>query len=127
MTEDELDAVLGKRLRTYAEKRHAMGDLENRLLQSVHRRTLIFRIKLFGLVAVVALLALSLVGFGHVQTDASHSQAVLVATDSTKREDRNSAVTGWMFLGCVRECFKRFRNGRRKEEDPNADQQDAEP
>lgn len=127
MTEDELDAVLGKRLRAYAEKRHATGDLENRLLQSVHRRTLIFRIKLFGLVAVVALLALSLVGFGHVQADASHSKAALVATDSPEGGDRNSAVTGWMFLGCVREYFKRLRNGRRKDEDPNADLQDAEP
>lgn len=118
MTEDELDAVLGKRLRDYAKKRHATGDLENRLLQSVHRRTLIFRIKLFGLVAVVALLALSLIGFGHVQADASRSKAALVATDSPEGGDRNSAVTGWMFLGCVRECFKRLRNGRRKEEDP---------
>ncbi len=127
MTEDELDAILGERLRAYAEKRHATGDLENRLLQSVHRRTLIFRIKLFGLVAVVALLTLGLIGVGHVQIDASRSKASLVAADSPEGGDRNSAVTGWMFLGCVRECFKRLRNGRRKDEDPNADLQDAEP
>ena len=127
MTEDELDAVLGERLKAYAEKRHIPDGLEIRLLKSVHRRTLLFRIKLLGLVAIVALLTLSLAGFGRPKPATSRSETILIATDSAESGDRNSAVTGWMFLSCVRECFKRLRNGRRKEEDSTVELEDAEP
>lgn len=120
MTENELDFVLGERFKAYAGGQHLPDGLENRLLRSVRRRTLFFRIKLFGLVAVVVLATLGIIGIERPRPLVPYPESTLIASD-TPGDDRNqSSVTGWMFLGCVREYFKRLRNGRRKEDDPDA-------
>lgn len=44
----------------------------------------------------------------------SEERPALMAAKGPVKTDR---VTGWMFIGFLRECFKRNRNAKRKEEE----------
>ena len=59
------------------------------------------------------------VGVSNVPEKTPRGAPTLVATDHP-RDD--STVTGWMFLGCLRECFRRNRTARRRDEDVETDE-----
>ena len=123
MTEDEFDAAFGERLRTYTAGRHAPADLEGRLVRAIRRRARRNRLGVLGLVLVVLAAGLVVLGFEGPSEKTSRAEASLVAGD---RPRKGSSVTGWMFLGCIRECFRRTRNGRRREEDAAPDGRTAD-
>ena len=114
MTEEEFDAAFGERLRTYAAGQHAPADLQDRLVRSIRGRARRTRIGILGLVLLVLATGLVVLGLADTAAKPANAEATLVAGDGPRRE---SSVTGWMFLGCIRECFRRTRNGRRREED----------
>lgn len=114
MTEDEFDAAFGERLRTYVAGRHAPADLEGRLVRSIRGRARRTWFGILGLVLVVLAAGLVVLGLADMSAKPANAKATLVAGDGPRKD---SSVTGWMFLGCIRECFRRTRNGRRREED----------
>ena len=124
MTEEEFDTAFGKRLRTYAAGRQAPADLEVRLVRSIRVRTRRTRFGILGLVLLVLAAGLVVLGLADKSAKPSNAEASLVAGDSPRKD---ASVTGWMFLGCIRECFRRTRNARRRKEDADPVPRDPTP
>ena len=114
MTEDEFDAAFGERLRAYAADRRAPANLESKLVRSIRGRVRRTRLGALGLVLIVLATGLVVLGLANTSAKPTNAEASLIAGDSPRKD---STLTGWMFLGCIRECFRRTRNGRRREED----------
>lgn len=113
MTNDDIDLVLTRRLREGAAEKHLPSDFSGRLVKTLRHRRRVFRIKVIAVIVVVAVLG----GFlGHltIKKPAQPTEAVLVAADTPSK---NSEVSGWMLFGVLRECFKRNRTNKRKEEE----------
>lgn len=124
MTEEEFDTAFGQRLRTYAAGRQAPTDLGDRLVRSIRVRTRRTRFGILGLVLLVLAAGLAVLSLADTSTKPSHAEASLVAADTPRKD---SSVTGWMFLGCIRECFRRSRNGRRREDEADTRPRDPAP
>ena len=124
MTEEEFDSAFGKRLRTYAAGRQAPTDLGDRLVRSIRVRTRRTRFGILGLVLVVLAAGLVVLGLADTSAKPSNAEASLVAADTPRKD---SSVTGWMILGCIRECFRRSRNGRRREDEADTRPRDPAP
>ena len=124
MTEEEFDAAFGERLRTYAAGQHAPADLQDRLVRSIRGRARRTRIGILGLVLLVLATGLVVLGLADTAAKPANAEATLVAGDGPRK---GSSVTGWMFLGCIRECFRRSRNGRRREEEADTRPRDPAP
>ncbi len=114
MTEDEFDSAFSRRLKTFSEERSLPPDFSDRLVQSVHRSCLLRRVKLLGVIAALTAVSLLVIGMGRRAPDSRAGETALVAAQTPTSE---SNVSGWMFLGCIRECFRRSKTGKRKEDE----------
>lgn len=118
MTEDEFDMAVGCRIRNCVEECRLPDDFADRLVRTARRAERARRIWCSALIAVLAAACLLLFGFGRPARESSRTKDTLVS--SSPAQDA-SHVTGWMVLGCIRECLRRVRTGKRKDEDGVAD------
>ena len=113
MTDEEFDLIFGDRLKHCTEAKHLPDDFSNRLLVEV-RRTQHARRRWVILVGVILAAVGLVLGFMPRPKSVSSGEAVLTAGATGEKP---SQITGWMFLGCLRECFRRTKSNRRKDED----------
>ncbi len=113
MTDEEFDLIFGDRLKRCTAAKHLPDDFSSRLLAEVRRKQHVRRrwVVLVGVILAAVGFAL---GVMPRPKAASACEAVLTAGTTGGAP---SQVTGWMFLGCLRECFRRTKSGRRKDED----------
>lgn len=112
MTEDEFDACLVSRFGDCAGAAQLSAGFADRLVASAHRRRMRVRLSLCALLlAVVGIVA---VGYFAPPRTRPCGESVLVAKDGPKRGEE---ATGIFFLGFIRECFRRARVSKKKEEE----------
>ena len=114
MTNDDIDLVLTRRVQECAAEKHLPSDFSDRLVKSLRHRRRMFRVKVVAIIVVVAVMG----GFlGHltIKKPTAPTEAALIAADTPSRE---TEASGWMLFGFLRECFKRNRTNKRKEEEP---------
>lgn len=113
MMNDRVDVVFTRRIQTCAADRHLPSDFSDRLVTSLRRRRRLRRVKVVSLI-----LALTLLGgfFGYFTTERPDcpQEAALVAADQPRKEAQSA---GWMLLGFFKECFRRNKVTKRKEEE----------
>ena len=98
-------------------ERHLPSDFADRLVQSVRRRKHARRMRLAVVLVVVGVLGMGLIdGFCGRDEDRSPRQAQLVAAQDTSRTNETK-VTSLLMLSFFKECFKRNRSWRKKEEE----------
>ena len=110
---NESDSVLSRRLRECVSDKRLPSGFSERLVRSVRRR------RTMRIFAVVSLIVVCMLGMGSIgyftsaDRDPTSEDSIVAAQGPLKSEQ----VSGWMFIGFLRECFKRNKNNKRKEEE----------
>ena len=114
MTEENVDRALTEWARDYVAEKSLPEGFSERLRLSVRRSRRAFRVRLTLLIALIAATVTLAVGLTCRTTPPSDRKAALVAaTEDASKE----CVTGWALLSMFRECFRRGRSGKKKEEE----------
>ncbi|MCQ2391234.1 MAG: hypothetical protein MJ240_07405 [Kiritimatiellae bacterium] len=97
-------------------RKHLPPDFAERLVKSVRRRRHIHQLRIMALVAAIAVCGTGLVGsFCCHNEQEGPREPRLVAVPTTPTND--TQISGLMLFGFLRECFRRTRTGKKKEED----------
>lgn len=114
MTEDELERILSEKMKACVAERHLPGDFTARLVASARRSRTAFRLRLIAAAVLLAMVGVVVVGFMEPPACKPPVEASLIAARGTETGEE---VSGLVFLGFIRECIRRARTNRRKEED----------
>lgn len=94
--------------------RHLPADFADRLIARIRTRRRVRRAKVLALVALLVVGVVASAGFFEPEQAKGTVEARLVAADAANRTEK---VTGWMLLGVFRECFRRMKASKRKEDE----------
>lgn len=112
---NDADELLTRRLRDCLSDRHLPSGFSDRLVRSVRRRRRVSRTAAVVSVIVACVLVMGFVGYFSSEEPKATEKPALVAAQGPVKTER---VSGWLFLGFFRECFKRNKTNKRKEEEP---------
>jgi hypothetical protein len=114
MTDEEKDLVLAAWARDYAAGKTLPEKFSRRLRLSVRRSRRAFRLKLTAVIALSAASIMLVVGLtGRTMVQVKQKAAIVAANDDVRKE----CVAGWALFGVFRECFRRGKSNKRKEEE----------
>lgn len=113
MTEAEFDQMLSAGMRDVVSGRCLPEDFPDRLAKSVRDAKVAWRVKVAAAIALVVASGVAITGLTRGGRDGNTQEPMLIAAETPSP---TTEVSGWFLLGYLRECFKRNRNGRRKEE-----------
>lgn len=114
MTELEFDEMMSIRMREVVAERYLPADFQDRLVRSVKGAKVIWRMKLAIVIAVAVALGIAITGVTRNDRSGKSHEPMLVAADAPSDA---TEVSSWFLLGYLRECFKRNKNNRKKEEE----------
>lgn len=114
MTETEFDEMMSSEMRKIVAGRNLPDGFSVRLAQSAKSGRIAWRIRTVICITAVTALGVSIIGFSRGTNRTETSEPMIVAADATSK---TTEVSGWFLLGYLRECFKRNRSNRRKEEE----------
>lgn len=114
MTEENVDRVLTAWARDYVAGKSLPEGFSGRLRLAVRRSRRVFRVRLAIVIALVAATVPLAIGImGRSAQDSGRKAALVAANDDAKGE----CLTGWALLSMFRECFRRGKSGKKKEEE----------
>lgn len=114
MMEGETDCWISAHVKACVAGKHLPSAFADRLTRHLrHRRRMVY-LKAMAVAVLLALVALGLLGSFSRSTCGSDDRASLVAGSNTSGEEKN--LSGWIFLGFFRECLRRGRTGKKKED-----------
>ena len=114
MNELEFDEMMSVRMREVVAERCLPADFQDRLVRSVKGAKVIWRMKLATVIAVAVALGIAITGVTRNDRSGKSHEPMLVAADAPSDA---TEVSSWFLLGYLRECFKRNKNNRKKEEE----------
>lgn len=114
MTEMEFDEMMSMRMREVFADRCLPADFQDRLVRSVKGSKVIWRMKLAVVIAIAVALGVAITGVTRDDRFGKSHEPMLVAADVPADK---TEVSSWFLLGYLRECFKRNKNNRKKEEE----------
>jgi hypothetical protein len=114
MTDKELDSLLSARLKSCVSGCWLPDGFAGRLKASARRSKRLPRLCIVFAAALTAVLGMT---FGSLARSQSPDAAEKCSIVAERNKEPAEKVSGWMLLGFFRDCFKRNRNGKRKEED----------
>ncbi len=115
MTENEFDARMAERCGIYARSTRLPDDFADRLVGAVRRRRFIGRVRLAACILALTVVSTFVVEAFRQQEAPKSGATALVAADGPS--GCSEQVSGIFFLGLVRECFRRGRISKKKEEE----------
>lgn len=114
MTDHEFDEMMTSEMREIVADRRLPDGFSDRLAQSVKGSRIAWRIKAVICIAVVIGIGVSIMGYSRGTQPVGTTEAALIAADAP---DGTAEVSSWFLLGYLRECFKRSRTNKKKEEE----------
>ena len=114
MTEEKVDRVLTAWARDYVAGKSLPEWFSERLRLSVRRSRRAFRVRLTILIVLIAATVTLVIGMTGRTTPPTDRKAALIATNGGAKEE---CVTGWTLLSMFRECFRRGKSGKKKEDE----------
>lgn len=114
MNESELETLLRAKMKSCIAGKSLPEDFTERLIGEIRRARRAFRRKMAAAFLLSLLVGAAVVGFMGAAEPKRPVQTALIAAAG---DDSGEEVSGWVLLGALRECFKRARNNKRKEED----------
>ena len=113
MKDEELDALIARRMQIHMSERHLSPEFTERLIRSIRSRERGLRLKVISVLTVLSLLMYALFAcLAQKPRESDDGSRQIVGQSSGPTEQ----ISGWMFLGLFRECFRRGRTGKKKEE-----------
>jgi anti-sigma-K factor RskA len=114
MTELEFDEMMSVRMHEVVAERCLPADFQDRLVRSVKGSKVLWRMKLAVVIAVAVALGIAITKVTRNDRYGKSHEPMLVAADAPAD---TAEVSSWFLLGYLRECFKRNKNNRKKEEE----------
>ncbi len=114
MNELEFDEMMSVRMREVVAERCLPADFQDRLVRSVKGAKVIWRMKLATVTAVAVGLGIAITGVTRNDRSEKSQEPMLIAAEAPADA---TEVSSWFLLGYLRECFKRNKNNRKKEEE----------
>ena len=114
MTEENVDRILAAWAKDYAAEKSLPEGFSERLRLSIRRSRRTFRVRLTMLIALIAATVTLVIGMTGRTPPPTDRQAALIATNGAAKEE---CVTGWALLSMFRECFRRGKSGKKKEDE----------
>ena len=114
MNELEFDEMISVRMREVVAERCLPADFQDKLVRSVKGAKVIWRMKLATVIAAVVALGIAITGMTRNDRSGKSHEPMLIAADAPSD---TTEVSSWFLLGYLRECFKRNKNNRKKEEE----------
>lgn len=111
---DDVDIVLARRVQECALGKHLPSDFSDRLIRSVRHHRRVSRIKIAISLIVICVLGMGFVGLVTAEAPKQSSEVAIKAYGVPLKSEQ---VSGWVFLGFIRECFKRNKSNKKKEEE----------
>ena len=112
---DDWDQMMSERLRIYAAQTRLSDGFKSRFVKSIRRRRMMRRFRTLGLAGITAVAIVAIIGLcGRKPTSADTQKTLIVASQHT---NETAEISGWMLLGYLRECIRRNRIARRKEDE----------
>lgn len=113
MNENELELLLSSKIKSCVDGRHLPDGFAERMVAEVRRAKRAFRFRVVTLSAVVIALSSILMGFLTELPRQETKEPSLIAAHEGGTKEK---ISGWVLLGFFKECFKRVRTNKRKEE-----------
>lgn len=117
MLDEELDQLLMQKIQACVQEKHLPEDFTGRLIKNINRRKYIRFAQISLVVALIISLGSALFIDFSARERKSTEHSALIASDRYHREQQKSSISGWVLLGFLRECFKRGKTGKKKEDD----------
>ena len=114
MTEENVDRVLTAWARDYVARKSLPEWFPERLRLSVRRSRRAFKVRLTILIALIAATVTLAIGMTGRTTPPSDRKASFIAVNCVVKV---KCVTGWTLLSMFRECFRRGKSGKKKEDE----------
>ena len=114
MNEKDLDDILAERLKSCVAAYGLPEGFAKRIKTSVRRSRRTLRLCIVLVAALTVVMGLTLGSLARAAAPHDPGRCALVAERTGSPTEK---VSGWMLLGFLRDCFKRGRIGKRKEED----------
>ena len=114
MTEEEVDLALTTIIKDWVASKSLPDDFGFRLRNSVHRSRRLYRLRVAALIALMAAFVILAIGLTKTTTERPDGKTALVAASDNAKEE---CVSSWALLGMLRECFRRGKSERRKDEE----------
>lgn len=113
MNESELERLLSSKMKSCVEGKALSGGFADRVVSEVRRQKRAFRFRAMTLSVVVIVLSSALMGILSESPKKWPKKTALVAAHESTAKEK---VSSWMLIGFFKECFKRSRTNKRKEE-----------
>lgn len=115
MNESELERLLSSKMKSCVAGKRLSDGFAERMVSEVRRQKRAFRFR--AVTASVAVIVLSSALMGLLAESPGKGKGPKEMSLVAARENgAGEKVSGWMLIGFFKECFKRARTGKRKEE-----------
>lgn len=114
MTEEEFDLALAARVKDCVAEKALPEGFADRLRLSVRRSRRMFRLELTAVIALITIFVSLVIGLTGHETPRLTENASLLAAN---RGATNEQVSSWMLLSVFRQCLRRIRSGKRKDDE----------
>ena len=115
MNDEEVDMAIAERFKAYEAGIRLPDEFKGRFVSSMRRKRMLRRMWMIGLLCITAIASVFIVNFARSDTVRGDVKPALMAHAVPTNEVE--AMSYWMLLGYLRECFSRSRSARRKEEE----------
>lgn len=115
MNDEELDAAIAARFKAYEAKMRLAGDFKGRFVSSVRRKRAMRRLALAGFAGATAAVCAAFALVAKKDAVCCDARPALAVRSAPASDGEQASCL--MLLGYLRECFRRSRSVRRKEEE----------
>ncbi len=113
MNEKELELLLSSKMKSCVAGRCLSNGFAERMVSEVRRSKRMRRFRTVTVSVVVIVLSSALMGLLSESPNKGPKETALVAAHESAAKEK---VSPWMLLGFFKECFKRGRSNKRKED-----------
>ena len=113
MTNIEFDAKISAEMHEIVADRRLPDDFSDRLVCSVKRARMAWRLKTVICIAAILAIGIVIMGFSRGAKPSCAIEPALIAAETPSG---TTEVSSWFLLGYLRECFKRNKTNKKKEE-----------
>ena len=113
MNEKELELLLSSKVKSCVAGRRLSNGFAERMVSEVRRSKRVRRFRVVTVSVLVIVLSSALMGLLAESPNKRPKETALVAAHENAAKEK---VSPWMLIGFFKECFKRNRTNKRKEE-----------
>ena len=113
MNEKELELLLSSKMKSCVAGRRLSDGFAERMVSEVRRSKRMRRVRVVTVSVLVIVLSSALMGLLAESPNKWPKETALVAAHESAAKEK---VSPWMLIGFFKECFKRNRTNKRKEE-----------